>query len=264
MAEKDIAQTAVNEVDAAFEDNLNYYEEEAKNVPIFGSVREISLAENVIKVLPKSFETAIDIGCGDGYLLHEIKKEFSDAQLYGLDLTQGRILTTKQNVPSSHLLRADIVSLPFPDNAFDVVICSELLEHLTNYKEAIDELIRITKKKLILTVPNELRLVHVLCPKCKTRHYVDGHVVFFTDAKLKEPFVGRKDMVISNVRKFHTIFTYNRLTMKLPVFFRMFLEQTIILAHRTITFLKPNFLLVAVEKKNVDKSVVNKKGTRGE
>jgi SAM-dependent methyltransferase len=237
------------ETESGFKDNLNYYEEEAKNVPIFGSLREISLAENVTNVLPDSFQTAIDIGCGDGYLLHQMYKQCPDAQLYGLDLTQGRIKTTKQNVPTSFLLRGDVIHLPFPDNAFDVVVCSELLEHLTNYKEAIDELVRITKKKLILTVPNELRLVHVLCPKCKTRHYVDGHVTFFTDVKLKAPFRDKKNVDVTDVRKFHTIFTYNRLTMKFPSSLRMFLEQIVILAHRKITFLLPNFLLVAVEKK---------------
>jgi ubiquinone/menaquinone biosynthesis C-methylase UbiE len=235
------------DTETEFDDNLAYYENEAKEVPIFGSVREISLAENIIHVLSPP-DSIIDVGCGDGYLLYEIRKKFGGGQLYGLDLTEGRIETTKRNVPEASLLRGDITKLPFPDNAFDVVVCSELLEHLTNYEEAIDELIRITKKKLIITVPNELRLVRVMCPKCKSRHYVDGHVNFFTDAKLKSSFVSRNDVTIKAIRKFHTIFTYNRFSMKFPAFLRMFLEQMIILLHRRITFLKPNFLLIALEK----------------
>ncbi len=241
------------------EEILHYYENEAKDVPIFGSIREISLAENIMRVLPSSFSNVIDIGCGEGYLLCRINnlmnnrkymnKEPQKEILFGLDLTEGRVKTTRKNLDSALLLRGEILHLPFQDNAFDVVICSELLEHIEDYKKAIDELIRITKNKLIITVPNELRLVQVMCPKCKTKHYVDGHITFFTQEKLKSLFNLRKDIKINNTYKFHTIYTYNRLTMKLPLFFRLFLEQMVLLCHKKISFLKPNFLLISLDKK---------------
>ena len=50
---------------------------------------------------------------------------------------------------------ADVTALPFQDHAFDLVICSEVLEHIPNDKDAFKELIRIVKpgKDLVVTVP---------------------------------------------------------------------------------------------------------------
>ncbi len=235
-------------------DIISYYENEAEEVPIFGSIREIGLAENIIRVFPnKSFQRVIDIGCGDGYLLYKIREKLPQASLYGLDVSHGRINTTKENVPSTFLLRGDVHFLPFPNNIFDLVICSELLEHVEYYTKMIDELIRISKGYIIISVPNELRLVRVMCPRCKTKHYLDGHVHFFTDNKLKNIFQQRSDISIKRIRKFHTIFTYNRVTMKFPEFLRLFFDQTTIPLHKYIGFLKPNFLLIILEKRDEEK-----------
>ena len=239
-----------DDVEFSREELISYYENEADEVPIFGSVREIGLVENIMHVLPKSFKTIIDVGCGEGYLLYCLEKKYPQSSLFGLDLTNGRIQATKKHVPKAKLLRGDIFELPFPDNTFDVVICSELLEHLTDYPKAISELIRITKKRLIVTVPNELPLIKVMCPRCKTKHYLDEHVNFFTEEKIRYPFAKRSDITIRGTRKFHSIYTYNRLTLKLPVFLRITLDQTVLWFNRWISFLKPNFLLIDLEKED--------------
>ncbi len=236
---------------------LSYYENEAEEVPIFGSLREISLAENIIQALPASAPSAgkkiIDIGCGEGYLLYKIQEKFPKAELYGLDLSDGRITTTKGHVPKSYLLRGDVLSLPFADNTFDVVICSELLEHMNEYKEVVAELIRISKKHIIITVPNELKLVSLMCPKCKTKHYLDGHVNFFTEDKLKNIFEEKSGVSVKKTGKFHSIYAYNRLTMKFPLFLRVLFDQTLQKFHKKISFLKPNFLMILVEKNKSEK-----------
>lgn len=229
-------------------DTLFYYENEAKEVPIFGSQREISLAENIINVLPDSIGNVLDVGCGEGYLLFKIRKKYNSASLYGMDISKGRIKKTKEKVPKATLLRGDILSLPFPNNSFDVVVCSQLLEHISKYKKAIEELIRIGKKHVIITVPNELPIITVTCPKCKTKHNLDGHVNFFTDKKLKSLFIKRKDVKIKKIRKFHTIYTYNHLTLKFPVSVRLFLDRIPGLLYKRISFLKPNFIVVSLEK----------------
>jgi len=45
--------------------------------------------------------------------------------------------------------------LPFSDNQFDVVLSSESLEHVTEYRTAVNELIRVAGKAVIITVPHE-------------------------------------------------------------------------------------------------------------
>lgn len=43
--------------------------------------------------------------------------------------------------------------LPFRDNSFDTVVCSDVLEHIGSHKQAINELLRVARKKVIITVP---------------------------------------------------------------------------------------------------------------
>jgi len=44
--------------------------------------------------------------------------------------------------------------LPFEDQAFDIVICNDVLEHVENKKKLIQELFRQTKQYLIISLPN--------------------------------------------------------------------------------------------------------------
>jgi hypothetical protein len=59
----------------------------------------------------------------------------------------------------SHILKdavnidEGLPNLPYPDNSFDTVICSDVLEHIGPHKQAIGELLRIARKKVIITVP---------------------------------------------------------------------------------------------------------------
>lgn len=48
---------------------------------------------------------------------------------------------------------AGLPRLPYPDNSFDTVICSDVLEHLGPHRQAIKELLRIAGKKVIISVP---------------------------------------------------------------------------------------------------------------
>lgn len=44
--------------------------------------------------------------------------------------------------------------IPFLDNSFDCVICADTLEHLDNIHEIFDELIRVSRKYIIISLPN--------------------------------------------------------------------------------------------------------------
>lgn len=83
--------------------------------------------------------------------------------------------------------------IPFPDNSFDCVLCLDVLEHLDNIHGVFDELCRVTRRYVIIALPNSLRsLYRGLCfgdyrPGRLTKQYglpleppQDRHKWFFT------------------------------------------------------------------------------------
>ncbi len=100
-------------------------------------------------------ETVLDAGCGEGFTLARLQKEGIGKHLEGIDYSLDAINLGKKNHPSLSLKQDDIYNLPYSDNSFDLVICSEVLEHLEHPKKALNEIVRISKKYCLLSVPNE-------------------------------------------------------------------------------------------------------------
>ena len=105
---------------------------------------------------------------------------------------------------------------------------------------------------MIITVPNEENLTIEKCPKCDHHFYINNHINSFKAAALKKiiftinPYVRSKVKVI----KFHTIFSYNRITIKWPAFLRTYLDQFLVFFSSKVPFLKPNYLLLSIKKLN--------------
>ncbi|MBU1087968.1 MAG: class I SAM-dependent methyltransferase [Candidatus Omnitrophica bacterium] len=100
-------------------------------------------------------EIILDAGCGEGFTLARLKKESIGKHLEGIDSSLNAISLGKKNYPSLSLKQSDIYNLPYNDNSFDLVICSEVLEHLEHPAKALAEIVRVSKKYCILSVPNE-------------------------------------------------------------------------------------------------------------
>ncbi len=110
-------------------------------------------------------DRVLDIGCGEGR--HTIRAcQESDTVCIGADFGYENLITTKGKLEFHQaiddlscrgwgLSAMDITALPFEDNSFDVVICSEVLEHIPDDNQAISELVRIVKpgKMLAVSVP---------------------------------------------------------------------------------------------------------------
>ncbi|HOO89394.1 MAG TPA: class I SAM-dependent methyltransferase [Syntrophales bacterium] len=110
-------------------------------------------------------DRVLDVGCGTGRHACEIFRTLG-ADVVGVDLNTedlGKAALTLYlmddiNDASWMIARADATKLPFKDNSFDVVICSEVLEHIPENRAAIAELVRVLRegKKLVVSVPRFL------------------------------------------------------------------------------------------------------------
>ena len=107
----------------------------------------------------------LDAGCGSGRHLCESFRT-PGVDVSGVDLNRDDLgkakgflsLMAREQKGRWLVAQADVTKLPFADGSFDVVICSEVLEHIEDNQNAVAELVRVLKPggDLVVTVPRFL------------------------------------------------------------------------------------------------------------
>ncbi|MEO0601206.1 MAG: class I SAM-dependent methyltransferase [Myxococcota bacterium] len=95
----------------------------------------------------------LDVGCGEGFVLQALGG--AAGELHACDLSPTAVEACRAAVPGVEARVASAVDLPYDDDAFDVVICLEVLEHLDEPHVAVEELARVSRGHLVLSVPWE-------------------------------------------------------------------------------------------------------------
>lgn len=111
---------------------------------------------SIVKQKPRKI---LDIGCGRGFYITMCSKLLPDAEIYGID-TNLEYIAKATDISDTYknikIKEGSIYKIPFENNTFDAIICSEVMEHLTDEANALHELKRVLKPKgsLYLTVPS--------------------------------------------------------------------------------------------------------------
>lgn len=84
----------------------------------------------------------LDAGCGTGLIINRLKDDAK--KIIGVDLSIGMLEVAKQR--GFEVFQANLLSLPFKDNFFDIVYSFKVLSHIENIKRTLEELARVTKK----------------------------------------------------------------------------------------------------------------------
>lgn len=95
---------------------------------------------------------ALDIGCGENpYIFHKHLNNY-----IGMDIDISILKKVSQNLPNVSLICASGSHAPFKDATFNLIICTEVLEHLKNPEEMISEISRVLTKggKAIISIPS--------------------------------------------------------------------------------------------------------------
>lgn len=99
-------------------------------------------------------ETVLDAGCGEGFAMREVLAG-QGGTIIGLDGSPGALRVAGELNPARVFTAGDLLELPFPSASFDLVTCMEVLEHLSDAERGLAELRRVSRRWLLLTVPNE-------------------------------------------------------------------------------------------------------------
>jgi ubiquinone/menaquinone biosynthesis C-methylase UbiE len=118
----------------------------------------IEIARNI------SFNSLLDAGCAEGFYIKILTAHLKTPTAVGLDIAKGYLHKAKMKVPNSQFVLGDAHNLPFKDNAFDLVLCSELLEHTLDPGRVLRELLRVSSNYVLITVAGE-NLPHYIARK---------------------------------------------------------------------------------------------------
>jgi len=136
----------------------------------------------------------LDAGCGTGRHMRELFNSGS-VTVIGIDKkwsdlcgARDSLSSMENNGDSAYITAmADIATLPFPDAAFDIIICSEVLEHIYDGAAAVREMLRVLKpgKDLVISVPSYLP--ERICWTISEEYHLEpgGHVRIYKKRELR-------------------------------------------------------------------------------
>ncbi|HRN54043.1 MAG TPA: class I SAM-dependent methyltransferase [Gemmatimonadaceae bacterium] len=149
------------------------------------------MAAQVRRIGPAS---VLDAGCGEGYVYRGLRARGVAARWQGVDLSSAAVAFAAARSPEAMWSAADLRRLPFPDRDAELVLCSQVLEHIPLPEVVRDELARVSARWLLVSVPLEPLFRGICAVTVATGIGQDpGHVNFWTPARFRnflEP-VGR-------------------------------------------------------------------------
>ena len=167
-----------------------------KNTPFYREFyEEASIAEEdvaaeertpaTIAMIPHDVSSLLDVGCGDGSLLRLVD---SINLKVGVDISY----TALGLVASGHRALASSEILPFREGEFDLVMSTEVLEHLPAglFEASCSEIQRVAKRYVLISVPfrEDLARKQARCSRCGHMYHIHLHLRSFDLSSLKGVF----------------------------------------------------------------------------
>lgn len=142
----------------------------------------LTVYRDLRKHLPGFRGNVLDVGCGQSPYHFLLRDE--STHYVGIDISDA----DKFDYENSDIVPFDGEHIPFPDGHFDAVICTEVLEHVSNFQGLVDEIHRVMRDGggAIITVPWSARF-----------HYIPYDFFRYTPSSLGTMFAGFREATIT-------------------------------------------------------------------
>ncbi len=115
---------------------------------------ERTLDELMGRAQPRSL---LDVGCGEGVLVHRWAEQLPHARLVGIDLEEESIQVgwAEHRAPNLEYRTMPAEDLPFAEDEFELATAIEVLEHVPDPERTLAEMARCAERNLLVSVPRE-------------------------------------------------------------------------------------------------------------
>ncbi len=101
--------------------------------------------------------SVLDVGCGEGVLVHSWAQRLPNRRIVGIDLEEDSIQAgwARRQAPNLEYRTMRAENLPFAENEFDIACAIEVLEHVPDPEHTLAEMARCAENRLLVSVPRE-------------------------------------------------------------------------------------------------------------
>ncbi len=168
------------------------------------------LHQNILAEVPKNASWILDVGTGGAWLAKNLVP--LGKNVISMDISEKNPIRAIKNLPSSHhfALVADVFELPIKDNAMDVIVASEIIEHLSQPGVFIAALYKALKPggKIIITTPYNETIQYSQCIHCNHLTPQNAHLHSFTEYSILK-------FLPENIKSYQTKIINNKILAKL-------------------------------------------------
>ena len=221
-----------------------------KNYDILASFLKLDKVKSELIKIKELEKKYLDYGSGSGRHLNHIRELYPKWKLYGFDKSK----FAKENLKKNNFECIEDIE-EIPDNFFDVINLSSVIEHL----EFPEKTIQLLNKKLIkggliiIKTPNWSSLARILFKKSWVHYDIPRHIYVFSSKNLK------KLLIDKNFRILRTSYSKN-LSVELKSFYRLFNIQKRPRLHKLfLKLLSPLGLLLNFTSMSSTVTVIGKK-----
>lgn len=136
-------------------------------------------AQNILKLLKDiKFDSVLEVGCGEGSILFWLGEWGFSKNLNGVEISESgvQIIKSKKIKNLNEVRIFDGYKLPYPDNHFDLIICSHVMEHVEHERILLREIKRVSKYQFF-----EVPIDFSFYVDRKLNHFLSyGHINIYT------------------------------------------------------------------------------------